>query len=1254
MTVIRLPEHLELLLTDEPVLDVYSYGPWRVPDGLVEELSGRITKLMEDPRAEPFRAGSRDRMANEVLQQVVMLSGAIRVNAGYYARMPAILVGDHLPNSNLTTDHTQWIFDNLRLPPSYELFESARGDAERETALALIYEVLEAVEGIAPWDDRRAVLLEMHRARAADPAAHAVDLTEKPRELRKVWMAAAGEDVLAVIPEFAPPGDFLRWAFAGFRAAHERLAAVAHDVPDAADVLGNLAIGLKLPSFPPIASVVLDHSDFDEQVERVADERAAYNQSAWSRRARTWLWQAVLAGEADTCRAWLDMGTRVATALASGDDDVLQKPTVGIPLPVVGFQQDLRRYGRPPRRLVGVPTGVPDSRGADSGTAEADTGEAARALAEPLAELDALVGLEAVKREVRAYAEEARVERLRSEAGVAITPPARHLVFTGNPGTAKSTVARILGSLYAAAGTLSSGHVVEVGRAELVGEYIGQTPARVEQIVKSAAGGVLLVDDAHALTESESGKGLGADVINALLKHLDERGDTFVVVLSGPERDMGRFLAANPRLAARFARRLHFPDFTGPQLTDVFTAAATSMGFTLADGTRARVDQVLRRTARGPSFGNARTVRTLAERAAALQARRVAALGEDADAEALALLLPEDIPDTTAPRLGTAPAEAPEAAVPPAEEGAADGGAETAPTAAPPAEAAAAGPDEPASGPLRALDRLVGLAAVKREIRLYAAEARAERLREAAGAPAASPTRHMVFMGNPGTAKTTVARMLGAVYADLGLLASGHMVEVSRADLVAEYIGQTAPRVEKVVKSAVGGVLFIDEAYTLTESSSRNDFGHEAVATLLKMMEDFRDDLVVVVAGYEREMTRFLASNPGVASRFPRHLTFADYTDDELTDIFRVMAADAGFTVAAETAARVRQVLRAAPRDESFGNARVVRNLLERAIALQARRVTEDAGAGADHGAAALGELRPADIPATASARVGAALPEDPLAALEELVGHARVKSEVRALDARARVEQARRDAGIHASAAPGHLAFTGNPGTAKTTVATILGAVYGRRGLLSSGHLVRADRRTLAAPAYDREAEPVADAVRAALGGVLLVADAHELGANRPGQVPAAETVETLARLMAENRQDLVVVLTGPQAELGSFLDSHPALAAQIAKRLHFADYTDDELFAIVAERAREAGFRLGAGAAEAVRACLARTPRRPDFANGRLAEAVFARTAANQAARIADRDRLDADVLRELTAADVPATADDAPAEQRPGLYL
>ncbi|MUL43371.1 AAA family ATPase [Streptomonospora sp. PA3] len=1239
MTAIRLPEHLELLLTDEPVLDVYSYGPWRVPDGLVDELTRRIAKLMEDPRARPFRPSGtrkRDRMAQEALQQVIMLSGGLRVNAGYYARLPAILTAEHLPHANTATDPTQWIFDNLRLPPSYDLFEAAADREERETALELIRELLEAVEGIAPWEDRREAILRMHRARAEDPEAHAADLTERPRDLRKAWMAAAADDVLAAVPEFAPPPDFLQWAYSGFTAAHKRIGAAAYDVPSAEDVVTDMCLGLRLPSLPPIASVVLGADAYGEQAVRFDDRRAEHNTAAWNSRARTWLWQAVLAGEIDAVRAWLDMGSRCAAALSSGEDSLLQKPSAAVPLPVVGFQQDLRRYGRPPRRTIGVPAAPTGAAGAEpaGGRDAAPKDGAERALAE----LDALIGLEEVKREIRACAAEARAERLRAAAGVDIAPPARHLVFTGNAGTAKSTVARILGSLYAQLGVLSSGHLVEVGRAELVGESLSQTPARVEQVVRSALGGVLLVDDAHTLTESDSGRGLGHDAITALLKHMDDRHGEFAVVLAGPDSDIGRFLAANPRLAARFPQRLEFGDYTGAELGALFNAAATDAGYLLGEGVREKAERVLRRTARGPSFGNARTARALADRAAALQARRVAALGEEAGADTLRTLLPGDVPDSALPRAtGARPAAAPERA--------AGGGAATAPrSAGDPDEAA-----EPAGEAMRELDRLVGLSTVKREIALYAAEARAQRLREAAGAPMPAPARHMVFMGSPGTAKTTVARLLGAIYAELGLLASGHLVEVGRADLVAEYIGQTAPRVEKVVRTAVGGVLFIDEAYTLTESASANDFGHEAVATLLKMMEDHRDDLVVVVAGYEEQMSRFLASNPGVASRFPRHLRFPDYTDDELAEIFAVMAEDAGLAVGAGTAARVRHVLRTAPRDSAFGNARLVRNLLERATALQARRVTE---AGEDR-SGGLSELHPADIPVTAGARVATLPPGDPMAKLAQLVGHEHVKSEVRSLQARARVEEARRDAGVHAAAAPGHMAFTGNPGTAKSTVAALLGAVYGRHGLLSSGHLVRAEPHTLTAPSVERGA-PVEEAVAAALGGVLFVPGAHRLGAHRPGAAPAAETVEALARRMAEHRHDLVVVLAGGREELGALLDAYPDLAALVSRRLHFRDYTDEELAAIVAERAEEAGFVLGRGAAEAVADCLARTPRTPAAGNALLAEAVFEQTAANQAARLARSGRTEPAELRELTAVDVPATARGLPEERRPGLYL
>ncbi|WP_137293364.1 AAA family ATPase [Nocardioides dongxiaopingii] len=238
---------------------------------------------------------------------------------------------------------------------------------------------------------------------------------------------------------------------------------------------------------------------------------------------------------------------------------------------------------------------------------------------------------------------------------------------------------------------------------------------------------------------------------------------------------------------------------------------------------------------------------------------------------------------------------------------------------------------------LAELDGLVGLADVKAEIHRQAAVLRVEGLRAEAGLKAATITRHLVFNGNPGTGKTTVARLVAGIYQALGLLSKGQLVEVDRSELVAGYLGQTAMKTAEVVASAVGGVLFIDEAYSL----SGDQYGREAIDTLVKEMEDRRDDLVVIVAGYPLPMAVFISENPGLASRFRTTIDFADYTDDELVRIFAVMAAGAEYDAAEPVLARLRDVLAGVQRGPTFGNARHVRNLLEAAIGRHAWRLRE-------------------------------------------------------------------------------------------------------------------------------------------------------------------------------------------------------------------------------------------------------------------------------------------------------------------------
>ncbi|MBK9382229.1 MAG: AAA family ATPase [Chitinophagaceae bacterium] len=241
---------------------------------------------------------------------------------------------------------------------------------------------------------------------------------------------------------------------------------------------------------------------------------------------------------------------------------------------------------------------------------------------------------------------------------------------------------------------------------------------------------------------------------------------------------------------------------------------------------------------------------------------------------------------------------------------------------------------------MKELDSLIGLDGVKQEIKTLINFIKVQKAREASGLKSSSISYHIVFTGNPGTGKTTVARIVAKIYKALGILTQGQLVETDRSGLIAEYVGQTAIKVNKTVDSAINGVLFIDEAYSIA-GETQNDFGKEAIATLIKRMEDDRDKLIVVVAGYTNEMNTFIETNPGFKSRFNRYVEFVDYSPQELFDIFQSQCLRLDYKLTDDAKLKLKTVFDEAysDRDKSFGNGRFVRNIFEKSLERQANRI---------------------------------------------------------------------------------------------------------------------------------------------------------------------------------------------------------------------------------------------------------------------------------------------------------------------------
>lgn len=515
-------------------------------------------------------------------------------------------------------------------------------------------------------------------------------------------------------------------------------------------------------------------------------------------------------------------------------------------------------------------------------------------------ELDKLIGLKEAKEEIRKITSFSKVQKIREQKGLPVTPISYHLVFTGNPGTGKTTVARLVAEIYKEIGILKTGQLIEVSAKDLIAGYMGQTAIKTSEAIQKAMGGVLFIDEAYSLIDEGQSGGYGQEAIETLLKEMEDHRTEFAVIVAGYDEQMRQFINSNPGLKSRFNRFVHFSDYSPDELYQIFTLLVSKNAYKLQADADEKVRQYLTAlwNEHTDSFANARTVRNVFESTISKQAVRIADMKETNESDLLTILK-EDIDWSTD-----------------------------------------SSKRESVNDILKEFDQLIGLRNVKKEINDLVYVVQHQQKRKEMGLPVPDMSLHMVFSGNPGTGKTTVARYIGRIYKALGLLSSGHLVETDRSNLVAGYVGQTAIKTREVIKSAYNGVLFIDEAYTLSNNTPQ-DYGQEAIDTLLKEMEDHRDKLVVIVAGYDSLMDSFIHSNPGLESRFNKVIIFDDYSPEEMAEIFISICNKHKYNLSDDAKETLNKMLCNVD-PAAIGNGRGMRNLFERVITTHAKRTEKE------------------------------------------------------------------------------------------------------------------------------------------------------------------------------------------------------------------------------------------------------------------------------------------------------------------------
>lgn len=841
-----------------------------------------------------------------------------------------------------------------------------------------------------------------------------------------------------------------------------------------------------------------------------------------------------------------------------------------------------------------------------------------KSLDELLTELDSFAGLSVVKQSMKDFVDylkflnERRSLGFKTEENFSV-----HCVFTGNPGTGKTSVARLLGKIFKAMGLLKNGHVIEVDRSGLVGQYIGETAQKTDKVIKEAIGGLLFIDEAYALKKTGAQSDFGQEAIDVLLKRMEDMAGEFVVIAAGYPEEMNAFIGSNPGLKSRFTHFFNFEDYSPDELIQIFKLTSAKEEYSVNEDalTVLKKELVKLYRKRDKAFGNARLVRNLFNEAKMqLSKRYIKMLADERTKESMTTILKDDIVSV----LNSSSIKQ-----------------------------FVVGIDEDnLKKHLEKLNNLTGLETVKKEINEIVKVARY--YIDQGENPQNKFNSHIVFLGNPGTGKTTVARYFSEIYSALGILPRGHLIEADRQALVASYVGQTAQKTTDIIDKSIGGTLFIDEAYTLTKKgeSNENDFGQEAIDTLLKRMEDDRGKFLVIAAGYTDNMNHFLQSNPGLQSRFTKKILFDDYTPDELLSMTERYIKEKGHSIDEEALEPMKKYYNEIyrERDKSFGNARVARNLVDNAVKNHLLRLADIPPEERHEETIKLigyEDIRELIIPKKEKESIK--IEGDPqllnqyLEELNNLTGLESVKHSVKKLINSLKVAKLREQRGFTVIPKNLHVVFAGNPGTGKTTVARLLSKIYKELGILEKGHLVETDKAGLVA-GYQGQTSAKTDAViQKALGGTLFIDEAFTL--SRGGNDFGSEAVETLLKRMDDNAGKFVCIASGYTFEMKDFFENNPGMQSRFTNIFLFEDFTPHQLLEIALDFSNKNGYILDEGALQLLHEMFTEVDKTKtaSFGNARTVKNIFYKAVSNQEERILNITEPDDEALCTITYEDV-----------------